>query len=374
MATSSKICVMISSRCNDHFPEGDENPTLTEIRKELKQEIESVEIFGKRIFEVWINEESPPRGGTWDSWEVCIEAVKDCDILLVLSNGNAGWAGNSGDIGICHAEMMTGLSLASSKVWIISLGNIAIGESEQDQRNRRFQEYIVSQSLFRGGEVSNVEKLKQRVKEALREALVDLVHRGVRESSKGRFHSGQALDWNRLDFAARQKEMERVCKEAILKRQKSKEIDGNAIISIGGTEILFIPHAIPAALSVSAAKEMVGQPFLKDYMFASLITRKQGGPVHIIACHKTATEAQAIRFLGCPDATVVSAPFGIFVADNIQKIQFVFIMNCRDDANTRHGIQRFFEWLEQTREDILLAKRAKSRAKIVQSIAHENNL
>jgi hypothetical protein len=102
-----------------------------------------------------------------------------------------------------------------------------------------------------------------------------------------------------------------------------------------------------------------------------LISNKCGGPLHIIACHRTATETQAIKLLGFPDATVVSAPFGVFVADNIQKIQFVFIVNCRDESTTRHGVQRFFEWLEQTGEDVLIAQRAKSRASIVKAIAKE---
>src|SRR4051794_29719263 len=125
MATSSKIRVMISSRCNDRFPQGNPvNPTLTELRKDLKKEIEGQELFGVKPFEVWINEETPPKGGKWDSWDVCIEAVKDCDILLVLSNGNAGWAKNKGDLGICHAELMTGLSQAPGKVSLIPLGNV----------------------------------------------------------------------------------------------------------------------------------------------------------------------------------------------------------------------------------------------------------
>ena len=97
----------------------------------------------------------------------------------------------------------------------------------------------------------------------------------------------------------------------------------------------------------------------------------RGGPVHVIACHKTATEAQATKLLGVSDATVVSAPFGIFVADNIQKVQFAFIVNCRDEANTRHGAQRFFEWLAQTDEEALVAERARARARIVRAIAKE---
>jgi len=371
MATSTKIHVMISSRCNDRFPHGSGSSTLTDIRKALKRDIEAVEVFGKKAFKVWINEETPPKGGTWDSWEVCIEAVKDCDVLLVLFNGNAGWAKNSGDIGICHAELMTGLSQTPGKVWLISLGNVPVDDTEQGHRNKRFQEYVGLQSLFRGGEVATIEGLTQRVKDALHDAVITLVQRGVRESSKGRFHSGQALDWNRLDFAGRQGEMSRVLREAILHRTNAREDTGNLFVRLSGIEVLLVPHAIPAALGVAAAKEMVGQPFLKDYTFNAALSGKRGGPVHLIGCHKTATEAQATKLLGFFDATVVSAPFGVYVADNIQKVQFAFISNCRDEANTRHGVQRLFEWLEQTGEDVLLAKRAKSRAKIVKTIAGE---
>jgi hypothetical protein len=66
------------------------------------------------------------------------------------------------------------------------------------------------------------------------------------------------------------------------------------------------------------------------------MTGKRSGPVHLIGCHKTATETQATRLLGFPDATVVSTPFGVYVADNLQKVQLAFIGNCRDEANT-HG-------------------------------------
>jgi hypothetical protein len=372
MAISSKIRVMISSRCNDKFPLNDAGIlTLTDIRKELKEEIEQIEIFDKKIFEVWINEDTPPKGGTWDSWEVCIQAVKDCDVLLVLSNGNAGWAKNQGDIGICHMELMTGLSQAPGKVRLISLGNVSDEDNEQGGRNRRFQDYVNQQNLFRGGKAESIDQLKKRTTEALHDALITLTKQGVREASKGRFHSGQALDWNRMDFTGRQEEMQRVLYDAILQRSGSNESSNFLFTKLDGINILLLTHAIPAALSVGAAKEMVGQPFLRDYEMASILTRNCGGPVHVIACHKNATESQAMKLLGFPDATVVSAPFGIYVADNVQKVQFAFIVNCRDEANTRHGVQRFFEWLEQTGEDALMAKRAKSRAKIVKTIAKE---
>jgi hypothetical protein len=326
------------------------------------------------VFEVWINEDAAPQGGAWDSWDTCLRAVRDCDVLLVLSNGNAGWAQDGGDIGICHAELMTGLAVAPAKVRLISLGDIAIKKTPEGNRNQRFQSYVQTQSLFRGGTVSTVDDLKVRAKEALYDAVISLSQAGVREASKGKFYSGEALDWTRLDFRARQDEMSRVLRDAMKQRTGSLEEGGHLFVRIANTDVLTVPSAIPAALTVAAAKEMVGQPFLRDHERSVVLHdrgKTSGGPIHVIACHKTATEAQATRFLGFPDATVVSAPFGVFVADDIQKVQFAFLVNCRDETTTRHAAQRFFEWLVQTGESERLAHRAKARARIVTAIAKE---
>lgn len=168
--------------------------------------------------------------------------------------------------------------------------------------------------------------------------------------------------------------MKNVLREAMRQRPGSSTDGEHLFVRLGGVDILCVPSAIPAALTVSAAKEMVGQPFLRDHKLSSTLTKgkkKRGGPIHVIACHKGATEAQATRLLGFPDATVVSAPFGIFVADNVQKVQFAFIVNCRDESTTRHGVQRFFEWLAQSGEEALVAERAKARGRIVAAIAKE---
>jgi hypothetical protein len=371
MAASSKIKVMISSRCNDPFPAG-ATTTLTDIRRELKTEIEAAELFGKKLFEVWINEETPPKGGTWDSWDVCLQAVADCDILLVVSNGNAGWAKDAGGIGICHAELMTGLSTAPGKVWLVSLPPVSSKKADEAARNKRFQEYVNAQNLFRGGAITTIADLRARVREALHDAVLTLTERGVRESSKGKFHSGEALDWSRRDFAARQQAMIRVLRESLNGRNKAADIDPAVSVPLAGKPICFLPSGIPAALTVAAAREMVGQPFLRDHeTFPVLSAHKAVGPVHLIACHKTVTEAQAVRLLGFPDATVVSAPFGVYVADDVQKIQIILIANCRDETTTRHGVQRLFDWLEQTGEADRLAQRAQSRTNIIKAISAE---
>ena len=196
---------------------------------------------------------------------MCLQAVKDCDVLVVLSNGNAGWAKDGGDIGICHAELMTGLSQAPGKVRLITLGNLRTTKTAEGQRNQRFQDYVASQSLFRGGMVSTEDALNARVKEAIYDAVLALAQGGVRESSKGRFHSGQALDWSRLDFRARQHEMRRVLRDAMRQRAGSTDDGEHLIATLAGSEVLLVPNAIPAAISVGAAKEMVGQPFLRDH-------------------------------------------------------------------------------------------------------------
>jgi hypothetical protein len=370
MAKSSKISVMISSRCNDAFPDGPEARSLTEWRRKLKDEIEKIEIAGKGVFEVWINEDTAPQGGTWSSWETCMNAVQDCDILLAISNGNGGWANSDETMGICQAELLTGLSYAPDKVRLISIGNIPITQDRQGEINARFQKYVALQSLF-SPPVRTGEQLLSLTLAALYDAIVRLAKAGVGSAATGRFSSGQALDWSRLDFLARQYQMVRVLREALLERDGSREDSGKVFVRIDGHDILAELHAVPAALSVGPARELVGQPFLRDYLLANVLGEKHGGPIHIIACQKTATETQAVKLLGFPDATLVPAPFGIFAADPIQKVQFVFLTNCRDEGNTRRGLQLFLNWMEQTGENSLVARRALSRARIIRAVSKE---
>jgi hypothetical protein len=370
MAQSKKIRVMISSRCLDHFPlDGDQN--LSYIRKQLKAEIESTLFFGKQLFEVWINEDAPPEDATQDSWDTCLKAVRDCDVLIVLSNGNAGWAKRAGEIGICHAEYMEGLASSRGKVRLIALPNVPVDTAQADatQRNQLFQDYVALQSPFRGGTVTTLEQLRMRVHEALLDAVVVMTQRGVTSAASSRFDMGQALDWTRLDFRQRKSAMEKVVCEALA----ASGCDGNergVVSEIAGVKVAVLVHAIPAAFTVAAARELVGKPFLRDHEQIDLLEGAEG-PLHLIACHRGATETQAAALLGFADATVVSGSFGIFVADDVQKVQFAFLANCRDESHTRHALQRFLEWLDQTGEAMNLAARATSRAKIVKVIAAE---
>lgn len=365
-----KVRVMISSRCLDKFPNGsDEAPCLSSIRSKAKEKIEAVKIFGKKCFEVWINEDAPPNPGSEDSWELCLSQVKSCDVLLVLYNGNAGWAKTDGDIGICHAELMTGLAHAPGKVFLVSIFDKDGDGVPSEEKDKRFQQYVDSQNLFRGGNVATTDQLLQRIYEAIHEGLISLARRGVREASKGKFHTGAALDWSRMDFTSRSRAMVETVSATIRQRDQASQDTGPPLVKIGRTKITTVASAIPAAFTVAAARELVGQPFLKDHE----VNDDSAGPIHMIACHKGVTESQAVSLLGFPDATIVTTPFGVYAVDNVQKIQLVLIAHCRDETTTIHGVQRFFDWLEQTGEDKNLAERARSRRRIVKAIAKEVN-
>lgn len=372
MAKSSKLKIMISSR--NLAPPFSTTPkvTFSDIRRQLKKALTDSTLLGRKPFEVWINEDGSSGLGTADSWVKCLGQAKDCDLLLVLYDGHAGWTKAAGEIGICHAEMMTGLSTTPAKVLQINLPLVATpADAGEAARNQRFQDYVATQNLFRTT-ASTIAELTQHASEAIADAMIELTQAGVREGSRGKFYSGAALDWSRLNFADRKQAMEGTLRQFLQERPKAAAVGSEFALPIEGAMVCFQVSAIPAALSVPAAKEMVGQPFLRDYAtFGDLKRAKASGPVHLIACQKGVTEAQALRLLGFVDATVVLTPFGVYVADDIQKIQMVLLSNCRDDATTRHVAQRFFEWLNQSEEAGRLAARAKSRTAIVRAISEE---
>lgn len=344
---------------------------MTDLRKQIKQDIEAIQINGTKLFEVWINEDAPPSAATVDSWDTCLQAVRDCDILIVLFNGNAGWASARSDVGICHAEFMEGMRAAQAKVRLVTLTPLlSVKGTRKDSIHRRFQEAVTQSSLFRGDEAETVEEAQTRVREALADALVQLTRLGVNSVAASRQDMGAALDWTRMDFRRRKQAMEQAVRESLSGLRGAKALDGATSVLIDGTPVAVVAHAVPAALGVAAARELAGRPFLMDHEREALLRQAQG-PFHLIACHRTATETQATALLGFPDATVISGPFGVFVADDIQKVQFAFLPNCRDESQTRHAVQRFFAWLEQSQESVNVARRAASRTRIVRAIAKE---
>lgn len=375
MKSQQRISVMISSQCKQVFPDETSTSTLSDIRKELKQDIGAIEIFGKPLFFVWINEETISQPLSEDSWSVCINEAKECDIFISLYNGHAGFQKENGDVGICEAELMAAFSDSPGKVRIIEVGNTADERKKPvnavvEELDKRFYNDISKLGPF-WSTAQTVTELKEKVKEALFESLLQLVDGGRRELSKGKGYLGLPLEWRRLNYSQRKQAMEMALSESILSNSSCRSVDDYLTVRIGKADVLLIPSAIPDSMSVSQAREMVGQPFLDDFKLAPILKENLGGPLHVIACYAGATETQAKKMLGFPDATIIPGPFGVYVADNVQKIQFAFIAKCDSVVSTKSNFLEFFKWLRQGGEEFFLAERALSRAKIVKAIYEE---
>jgi len=371
------LTLMISSRCRDEVPFEGRSQPMEAVRRAMKAALEAIRLADEQVFRVWIHEDEAVTPGDRNSWDTCMRHARQADVFLVLYNGNAGWPGTSerlGDhVGICHAEFEAAYNKTPGKVRSIQLPEI---EAAPDSPDGRFQDYFQRRGVL-GAQVETGEEAVASSLKVGVSALLDLARAGVGAGSKGAYYAGEALEWSRLDYQER-RAVTTSAVVAFLKersgQRKAPPVPANvAVISVAGQRVGFVCDCIPAAMSTAAARELVGQPFLRDHEISKDLPKGTGGPVHLIACQKGVTEAQALRQLGFPDAVVVSAPFGVYVADDVQKIQMVFIANCRDETTTRHHVQRFLQWLDEQGEDRLLARRACSRRRIADLISKEHS-
>jgi len=365
--------IMISSRNLDkvRFSDGSKK-TLTELRTSLKSKLQEQKIGDAPLFDVWINEDAPPAPGDENSWEHCMEQAKNADIFICLYNGNAGWSKSGADIGICHAELETALRTGRARVRLVKLPDCSSSAKGAEKlRNGRFRNFIQQQSLFRGGEVKSAADVEQRTMEAVRDAIVELTRRGSVSSRSDKFDRGEALEWSRMSFIERKQAMEASLCSALQQRTDAMILgSGTTTIKLNRKTVVVQTAAVPGAMSVSEARELVGRPHLQDHaLYTHLKLRGHIGPIHLIACHRSITETQALKVLGFPDAVTVVSGFGVYVADNVQKAQLVFLKDCRDDTAIRHSVQLFVDWLEHSGEGAELVARAGGRKKIVQAVA-----
>ena len=99
------------------------------------------------------------------------------------------------------------------------------------------------------------------------------------------------------------------------------------------------------------------------------VLKERSGPVHLIVVQGGATETQAAKQLGSPDATIVPTDFGVYVADEIQKVQIVFLSHCIDPSSIYGRVQTMLNWLDATQEGERLVRRAQDRSRIVSLLA-----
>lgn len=300
-----RIRVMISSRNGDYETADGPSFPLSRLRKSLQAEINAAGLFGQPLFECWINEVEPSKPATRDVWDECMREVRRAHIVIALYNGDAGWAREANDVGICHAELEASLLSGRDRTHLIQLPL----SKASTPRDKRFQRFVQRELTFSGAPAGNKDDVAINVGSTLAEAVARLARTGATLLRKESYALGQALEWSKLDYPARKLAMEAACLEALAERQgrqRDANPEANTVrVRIDKTEVLFFAHAIPAAASVAAARELVGKPFLADHRSITDEDRVCG-PVHLIACQKAATEKQATDLLGFPDATVVT--------------------------------------------------------------------
>lgn len=383
MPKSEKIRVMISSRCKATIPYKGKPVLLSELRKRLKKDIEALVLWPGQntLCDCWINEDSAGSelNETW--WERCLRESRQADVVIVLYNGESGGSIKKEPMGICHAELEAVLTTQSKKVRGIPL---PLADLPKDKLQRKcdeaFRAYVTNLDIF-GPQANTGEELIERVHQEVRDAVITLVQNAAITPDFGKSNIGPALAWHRLSYASREREI-RAELERILADVDGAE-PGNlepaedewmtVWVNINGKKILAALHAVPAALSQSAAREKVGQPFLLDHTLHTDLAAGDGGPIHIVACYKGATESQALKMLGFPDAIVVPGRFGLHVADSVQKIQLVLLKNCETPTATRSALTAWLEWLQRSDEDRHVAERAEARKRIIAAIALENH-
>jgi hypothetical protein len=381
MAKSEKIHVMISSRCKAQLSYNGKLVLLTEVRKELEKQINSLVLWQGQepLFECWINETSTSANLRQTWWDESIQQSKDADIVIVFYNGEAGGGIKNGPLGICEAELDAVLT-DSKKVRVITLPLAAAStDPAQLARDQSYQAFIENLALFRP-EVKTGEELIERVLREVRAIVVELVQNAALTPDLGKSNIGPALEWHRMSYTERETAMRKQLQKALKEVPGTKSVDSKLAVSeratlwlyLGGKQILTVLHAVPAGLSQSAAREIVGQPFLTDHRLYDQLATGDGGPLHLVACYKGATESQALKMLGFPDATVVPGRFGLHVADSVQKIQIVLLRNCESPTTTSHAVSTWLEWLKRSAEDVEVAKRAIARKRIITAIANEN--
>jgi hypothetical protein len=374
-----KIRVMLSSRNRDLIPDGMGGVVaLGDVRAGLKEELERHRLFGHPLLEVWINEEAGAEAGSADIWDHCMKQVDEADVVVVLYNGEAGWGTESGEVGICHAEMQRVLDRSPSKLRVVALrfpsdpalGLTGPGEAAgKSAPNREFDKEV---SRFFSDQAVDSPTLAEAVKLAVVKSVVELAKSGSAEGRKGGYSLGAPLDWSRLTYQQRKRRMELVMRSYLTSPSHGAVGDPEAAdplrLTLDAEVLVLAIHAVPAGFGTAEARELVGRPYLRDH---ELPLDGGAGPVHIIACHKSCSESQVNSFMGHPDLFTVKAPFGFFVADLVSFVQTFFLVSCRDETSTKVALRRMFDWIEQSGELGRILARGRSRRAILAAIAGE---
>lgn len=368
-----KLKIFLSSRNNDKvLINGVYGDTLTEIRKFIKKELEDTKFFGKDLFEIKINEDFGSSTST-DSYNKCLQEVRDSDYVIALYNGASGWAPTGIDLGICHAELDTAMNISTDKTAIIDISkyySISKPSKKEIKLNKLFSEYLKEQNTFNNPlKLSRANENNDGFKRELLASIQNVIYKHLNERIKLSniyFNLGgntkKSLDWKKLKYSDRDKNITSILKE---------------LISLNPDFKLFISEvfSIPDNMSVEDAKSFTGRPFLKDQdLIPSTTIQKKHGPIHFIGVYGNATEIQVKNLIGFPDISAIRDDFGIYVWEQNTHVQLVFLTDCKTPEAVKSKFLLFNNWCHSKGEYENIVKRAEARSHILKSINEAKNI
>lgn len=351
--------IFISSRNNDRLHiDGKDFLSLTDIRLFLKSELEKERLFGKEFLNIVINETFGV-DTTFDSYNECLQQIDDSHLTIVLYNKYSGWAPDSIDKGICHAELGRALEISAKQTVIIDISEYFkynVTDTKQIARDSLFQDFIRSNNRFNNPlKIPKADLTEDNFKSILLQRIRDIILKTIEKRIDASTivyrqsgNSQKVLEWKTMNFDKRDKEI-----TALLTK----------MIKVDYSDIITVINSVPENMSTPEALKYTGRSFLNDQEKISEKGNKKlkKGPIHFVGVFGNITEIQIKTLIGNPDIAILGDDFGFYVWEPSLNIQMVFISKCSTPEATTIRYQLFKNWVEASNLSEEIDKRAKGR-------------
>jgi hypothetical protein len=363
-----KIKIFLSSRVNSSFKKLDPTFSLADLRGFLKKELAGQTFFDEQILDVKINEESFDSTIAKDAFDNCMSVMRSCNVIIILYNGEAGWAiaGSGSANGICHEEFLIAANEFSDMSFILDLSEFfdSPTDVEAQKRNALFAKDVGDFFQHRTSvKAKDADELKVNVLAQVRQYVLKAIEKAFATQKavvSGASVFGDTLDWSKLNYAERKKELE-----------KNLETAFGALPGFEG--VIKAYHGIPDNMAVADARGMIGRPFLYEHNDVEGSSFKSG-VIHFVAVYGNATATQIKGLVGYPDLTVIKASFGFYLWEHTTHIQLFFLKSCINPQTVRTRYSEVANWLSSSREQANVLARAGARYSILEAINKANGI
>ncbi|MDP9078850.1 MAG: hypothetical protein M3O71_15585 [Bacteroidota bacterium] len=356
------IKVFLSSRVNSEFAGISGQYTLSDLRRFIRNKLESEHFLGKHPLEVLINEESFTGSLTENAFNNCMRELRSAHIIIILYNGEAGWSveDSKSTNGICHEEALVAMNEFSDMSFIIDLSRYATlpEEGSFSVRNQNYTRDIAGTfPNMPGIEARDFNQLKDRTLAMVQQYILSAIGKAMatqKRMAAGSNTFGDTLDWSKLTYSERKEVLDEQLQEVFEPMP-------------GFSEVYKCYHGIPDNMSGAEARNMIGRPFLYEHS-AIQNTQLKKGIIHFVGVYGNLTGSQAKNLVGYPDITVIKAPFGVYLWEKNMHIQMFFLKGCINPQTIKTRYSEVIYWLNGSREQSNIIGRAAARYDILEVI------